>query len=375
MRPDLFSGVFNVARNPVNKSPRSLGVPVACVSVKHRHILVTRSSRACRMGWVAGNNNMLWFGPMTLLRLSASGSSAAPVGPRALGDALEHALSELPPGAPVVIMIHGYKFSPRSYRHTPHRHILALRTSKRAPRLISWPRHMRMANGPENGLVVAFAWHARGSVWRAHDRAPAAAQALADVIKRIKARRNGPLDIMAHSLGARVALSALEQSDANSINRIILMSGAVFRSDAQRALDSPAGQTAEVINTTSPENWLFDHLFANLVRPFAFWDTPISAGLRKSRRNWLDIAVSDPATCIALAQLGFRIGLPRKRICHWTGYLRPGLFPLYRALLQNRESWPLHRLREALPVQCPTIAFEQGLNSINTRRPTTVVGV
>ena len=39
---------------------------------------------------------------------------------------LAAALAALRPGAPVVVMIHGYRFSPSVDRHSPHRHILAL---------------------------------------------------------------------------------------------------------------------------------------------------------------------------------------------------------------------------------------------------------
>ncbi|MEL7344737.1 MAG: hypothetical protein AAFN59_07740 [Pseudomonadota bacterium] len=302
---------------------------------------------------------------MTLLRVSVTGTKAMPVGPSDLPTALDAAFAALPPGAPIVLMIHGYKFSPRSYRHTPHRHILSIRTSKRAPRLISWPRHMRMAQTPQNGLAIAFGWEARGTLWRAHGRALQAAQALADLMNQIRARRYGAIDIMAHSLGARVALGAMERVDAHSIGRLILMSGAVFGSDAERALATPAGKTAEVINTTTRENAVFDAMFAGLVRPLAIWDAPISSGLARPKRNWLDVAIDDPSTCSALAQLGFPIAAPRTRICHWSGYLRPGLFALYRALLHQRDDWPLERLRDAFPIKPAAITSGKA----NRQRP------
>jgi pimeloyl-ACP methyl ester carboxylesterase len=58
-----------------------------------------------------------------------------------------------------------------------------------------------------------------------------------------RARPDVPVHIVAHSLGARVALTALETAPPAVIRRMILMSGAEYRGAAERALSRPAAAT------------------------------------------------------------------------------------------------------------------------------------
>ena len=72
--------------------------------------------------------------------------------------------AHLLPDAPIVVMIHGYRFSPYSTPHCPHRHILSLTPDRDARRALSWPAALGFtADGPE-GLAGAYGWEARGSL-------------------------------------------------------------------------------------------------------------------------------------------------------------------------------------------------------------------
>lgn len=269
---------------------------------------------------------------------------------------LEAALATLPPAVPVVVMIHGYKFSPSCPHRSPHRHILGLDPDLTKPRAISWPRHLRL---DETGLGVAFGWEASGTLPQAYRRAAQAGEGLAHLLDRIAAVRGTPAHIIAHSLGARVALSALTHLAPHAAGRMILMQPAELRGAARAALDTPAGRAAGIVAITGRENDLFDALFEFGVAPVAralAWGSArsVGAGLDAVRPNWTDVAIDRSGVLSALAALGYRVAAPDRTVCHWSGYLRPGAFPLYRAIIDGRL--PLATLRAALgaaPIPAP----------------------
>jgi pimeloyl-ACP methyl ester carboxylesterase len=250
------------------------------------------------------------------------------------GAALERSLAALPPRAPVAVLIHGFRYAPGDAIHCPHGHILSLTPRRDMPRAISWPRHLRLA-GPQDGLALAFGWQARGTIWQVQARTAGAAEALATLVATI--RRLDPdrrVDLVAHSLGARVAMAALALTEACSVGRILLLAPADFRAHAETAMDSGAGRAAEVFSITSRANALFDLCMETLLS--ARLHASLAQGLSHPRQNWLDLRIDDSATETALARLGFPLRPASARICHWQPYLRPGVFALYRALLARR---------------------------------------
>jgi hypothetical protein len=100
-----------------------------------------------------------------------------------------------------------------------------------------------------------------------------------------------------------------------------------------------------VMLITTRENDLFDFIYEWLAG--AGLDTAIGQGLRTEVANWLDVQIDQPATLSALADLGHPLPPAPARICHWSPYLRPGAFGLYRALLEGGLSE--QALRAALP--------------------------
>jgi hypothetical protein len=153
-----------------------------------------------------------------------------------------------------------------------------------------------------------------------------------------------PIQVIAHSMGACVALSALPLLPPGLIDQMILFAAAESRGRALAALDSPAGKVVEVINVTTRENDLFDAYFE--------WGlhlglrTSIGQGLGQCRANWHDLWIDQPRTLQALACLGHPLPDPPRRICHWSPYLRPGTIALYRALIDGRlaeQQLPHHR--------------------------------
>jgi len=279
--------------------------------------------------------------------------NAGPDGPvvnrtqRPLGPTLQKALQT--PG-PIIIMLHGYKFAPGHHRGCPHRHILSLRPNPQCWKALSWPRALGFGAGKaQEGLGIAFGWSARGTIWQAYARAANAAGQLARLITQIRRAAPGrAVHLMAHSLGARVALGAMRQLPGGSIDRMILLNAAEYGAYARDALESEAGRAAEIINVTSRENDLFDFLLERLIAPPEPGDRTMAHAMPQ-RPNTLTIQLDHPGTLDALTRAGFAIAPRTFRFCHWSTYLRPGLFDVYRTLLRNPETLPLAQLRAALP--------------------------
>ena len=254
------------------------------------------------------------------------------------------ALAKLSPKAPVVVMIHGFRFAPGARGNCPHQHIFSMTPPQADRTAVSWPD--LLAQDGRSGLTIALGWPGRGNFVAACLRAKLAGRALADLaalVGRIDPARQ--LDVIAHSLGARVALSALHHVEPGAFRRMILLAGAETRRPAAAAMASPAGQSVQVINVTTRENDVFDFMFEWLGN--AGLDTSIGQGLRVAQPNWLDLQIDQAGTRAILARFGHALPAPTLRICHWSPYSRSGTFALYRALLTGVLS--VSELRALLP--------------------------
>ena len=287
---------------------------------------------------------------MSVLRINARGDGILAAGSQGVHTALATALRDRDPHAPTVILIHGFTHSPFRPDRCPHRTLFGLDRDPFAPDRVSWPEGLEFdPASPSDGLCIAFGWHATGTIWTACRAADAAGRALSDLLREIRRHRAGPVHLLAHSLGARVALGAMATLPPRSLGRVVLLAGAVLQSQALHAVGSPAGRTAEVVNVTSRENDVFDAVFEALVAPCRPLGTSIGSGLGQPRSNWLDIQIDDPQTRGVLQGMGIRIPAPTGAICHRSAYLRPGLFDLHRRLLLDPEGLALDALRRALP--------------------------
>jgi pimeloyl-ACP methyl ester carboxylesterase len=247
---------------------------------------------------------------------------------------LARKLDHLPAGAPVVVMIHGWRYAPGFARDCPHGSIMSLNPPSEDRRAVSWPRHLGLDG--RTGLGVALGWNAKCDPWRAHLRAGWTGTALAEIARTVHGLSDRPVHVIAHSMGARVALAALSQVSVGQIGRMILLAAAETRGRTLSALATPAGRAVEVINVTTRENDLFDACFE--------WGihlglrTSIGQGLGRAHPGWHDLWIDQPRTLQGLALLGHPLSDPPRRICHWSPYLRPGTIGLYRALLDGRLS-------------------------------------
>jgi hypothetical protein len=264
-------------------------------------------------------------------------------------DLLAQRIGQLDRGAPIAVMIHGYRYAPDAGQNCPFGHIFALEPKAphgkwRDKTLVSWPKHLGL--GGAQGLAIGFGWPARGWPADVNARAAAAGAALAEMaatVAQIDAAR--ALDVIGHSMGARVALAALHHAKPGHLRRLILLAAAETRGPALTAARSPAGQAAQIINVTTRENDLFDFLYEWGVAGGR--DTAIGQGLGCALNNWTHLQLDAASHLRALARLGYGLPSPPARICHWSPYIRPGTFSLYRAVLDG--SLDIGALAAALP--------------------------
>lgn len=287
---------------------------------------------------------------MPLMRVNIETDTPVPVGSDAgLGTTLRRHLAKAPSG-PIIILLHGMTFSPSAPQHCPHRHILSLDPVLKAKHVVSWPRHLGFGrDNADEGLCIAVGWEARSGFRAAYRAAESAGHGVAKLVTAIHALAPGrDVNVVAHSLGARVFLNALPHSP-DVFGRAILMAAAELREVAAMLADCPAGRAAEIINVTSRENDIFDLLVERGLRPFGFGSRALGMGLDRQDPRWLDLQIDCERTRDGLERLGFRIARPVRRICHRSGYLRPGIFPLYAALLRTPHALPLNVVRNAIP--------------------------
>ncbi|MCC1494078.1 alpha/beta hydrolase [Cognatishimia sp. F0-27] len=254
-----------------------------------------------------------------------------------LGQALHRALRADP--GPITVMIHGYKYQPGNPDHCPFNAILALSPERVGKRIVSWPKRLGLRGQYGEGLGIAFGWQARGSVWRAYDEAHTAGTVLGELLHRLhKMAPDRPVRLVAHSMGARVALRALCLAPQRQTSTVILMAAAEYAHAAETALHSPGGRGCQVLNVTSRENDLFDFMLERTVRAPRRGDPVLGRVVQDPTRlpGLTTLQIDHPETLDVLRRAGYPLALPERRICHWSPYLRVGIFPLYRAVLAGR---------------------------------------
>ncbi len=248
---------------------------------------------------------------------------------------------------PVVVMIHGYRFQPHRPNRCPHGHIFSLERHAH-PRIKSWPRHLGFGRGKaREGVAIAFGWNAGGHIWAAAKVVETAGIALAQVVQILrKIAPHRPVHLVAHSLGGQVALKAMQFLATNDLGRVILMNAASYQSTARDAVLTDAGKSCELFNMCATENAPYDGLFEWALRPPVAKDRALGRGFVAD--NALTVDLSQAGVIKTLRSLGFPVARRDHRICHWSTYMRPGVFPFYSALIRRPDDLPLAKLQRLL---------------------------
>lgn len=291
---------------------------------------------------------------MAFLGISSSGGGVScvewPGWPVEAG--LVRALAGVPRAAPVVILVHGFRYHPASAEADPFVRLYG-------PGEANWPGGLGFSRrDPHNGLCIGFGWEGVAMPgrrrWRhlsgfaqIYGRAGGTGRRLASVINAIGAidpqRR---VDVLAHSLGARVALRALPALQQANLGRVILLGAAEYEGEALRMLQAnAANRQAEFINVTARANDPVDYLFERLAPRRLRDDCALGAGRRGKGLRWLDVPIDNPAAIACLSRRGIEICPRRRMMDHGGFYLRDGVFDFYQALIRNREDMALALLR------------------------------
>lgn len=282
--------------------------------------------------------------------LQASGSSA-PLD--ALGDMLAGG------AGPVAIMVHGYRFHPGRRRYDAEESLFAPVPRGEGWRVRSWPAGLGFAEDQgETGVAIGFGWPAtapllgsflttgRNGFARVYDAAADYGEQLAELIKRVQAVAPGrPVDILAHSLGARVALAALPHLP-QAPGRMILLGAAEYEAEARARLEAVRGpRLPQVYNVTTRANDVYDLAFECLAPRPSWAGRALGSGLRDAPANWLDLQLDHPAVTAWINGQGIALSPPEARVCHWSFYTRPGALAVYAAILRRRPGWDIAALR------------------------------
>lgn len=314
------------------------------------------------------------------------------------GTLAEHLRAIVPQSGPLLIMVHGFLYAPEAppgpmaTKHpNPHSQIFHFVEPDFEPggpveaesHATPWPKRLGFADDAgESGLAIAFAWsshpsyrngtwrdwlnsvswHERGATTyygRAYRRAPAAGEALAALIVKLAEVAPGrTIRLFAHSLGTRVALSALRslaegrQRALRQVDRAVLLAGATHRSHARRVLDAVRrarlGQP-EIFNLMTTRDDVLEYwgrrfaafaahkeldpmTWIGRLSRLVFGGTVIGLHGRPTRvryRHWTDLRLDTP-------EIAARHGLPPPvhRVDHWTLFTFPPFAQFAASLLQ-----------------------------------------
>jgi hypothetical protein len=297
---------------------------------------------------------MAYFG----ITAADAGLQAAAGGDVAAG--LERHLRSVSEGAPVVILVHGYKFHPGLPEADPHRSLFAFRPAPDDWRVRSWPAGLGIADDSgETGLAIGFAWPAGASHLASllacgrtgfalvYDRAAAFGARLAEVVALVQRLAPGrPIDLLAHSLGARVALAALPHLD-RAPERMILLGAAELDARVHEFLGGMRAPAPQIYNVTARANDLYDVAFECFAPRRGWGERAIGVGLRAQPPYWLDLQLDRSDVTDWINAQGIPLTPPRARHCHWSFYTRDGALGVYQAILRRRPGWDIASLRSA----------------------------
>jgi hypothetical protein len=242
----------------------------------------------------------------------------------------------LPPGAPVTIMIHGYRFCPFSPPMT--RTAISCRSPPASDcwKAVSWPRHLHLDRPGRARHRLRLARDGRPAPRRrarlrcraqpgADDRGdPPRAARCARPHRRPFARRPRGAD------GAGDGAAGRHQPHDPDVG------GGVSRRGGARAVPAGGGAVPRAQRDQRRKRGLRPHVPPGRAAPKRALDRPLSAGLGHMPAAPISPSTTTPRRA-ALGALGHRLRPPSTRICHWSGYMRPGLFAVYRRMLDLRE--------------------------------------
>jgi hypothetical protein len=248
-----------------------------------------------------------------------------------------------------IVMVHGFEHDPASTgRDNPH---VELYPKWRGtilppgrpgfgfgwyslPAGLSWPRSIWEAWRHGRALTYRRAWDL---AWDA-----------GNVLATTLARLGGPVDLIAHSLGTRVALRAIRADPALPIRRVLLLNGAEYAETAF-ATAANAGRHLRFYNVVVPADDVLGKLGRAAPGFGGGFIGRVGLGGRSSPEgngapdNWCDLELDRPAFRAWAAAQGWHHVAgdnPNGIGDHWHSYENPGNWPLYKKILAGGDLDP-----------------------------------
>lgn len=274
---------------------------------------------------------------------------------------LRRQLAALAPDAPVVILVHGYRYNPNRRDQDPQRSLYAVADTRSCRRVRSWPRGLGFSRHRRSGgLCIGFGWPAsaphvqallfsgRTGFSEVYRNAPRHGARLGQLVNLVQAIAPGRrIDIVAHSLGARVALAALPCINQTP-GRIILLGAAEYASVARDfVMRAGFGTPAEIYNITARFNDLYDAMFETFAPRVQGGDHAIGMGIGTDIDGWVDLQLDRRDVIDWINERGVPLRPSIARSCHWSFYTQTGAFEVYRAILARKPGWDIASLRRA----------------------------
>lgn len=252
------------------------------------------------------------------------------------------------PNAAPVVMVHGFEHDPAA-------------TSRDNPHVELYPK-WRGTILPPGRPAFGFGWYSLPagaawprSIWEAwrHGRALTYRRAwdlawdAGNTLATILAQLGGPADLVAHSLGTRVALRAIRADPALPIRRMLLLNGAEYAETARATAEGAPGhlrfynvvvRADDVLGKLGRAAPGFGGGFIGRVGLGALLSPTATAP-----DNWTDLELDRPVfKAWAQSRGWFHVAgdNPNGVGDHWHSYENPGNWPLYRELLAGADLAP-----------------------------------
>ncbi len=175
-------------------------------------------------------------------------------------------------------------------------------------------RHTPFALKPKDKktLVIDFRWLGYAAGLQAlpdmkapYDKAGLESDGLAYLISNLRQiSPDSPVDVVAHRLGARVALMAVHKTRSKMWRRLLLSNAFEFSALALLSLDCPMGAHLQCYNIVTKSRNLTSFIFDRFGPKLGPADRAICYGYQFAHSNWSEIPEYSTAADIILLEMG-----------------------------------------------------------------------
>ena len=249
----------------------------------------------------------------------------------------------LPSTRKIIIMINGFDYDPTEHSDDNPHQTLFREWGERVQTLagddwecfgFGWYSAELEPSSWLGGLIRGY-WNPYRWGW---ELAGQAAGILAKAIQSRLDGSNAEICIIAHSLGARVALSALAQLPSDSVMRVLLLNGSSY---SQSSKVIATYTDSHVLNVIVKADDVLNKL-GSVFAPEAFIEAVVGqSGIENPPVNWLDICLDDPdvqARATACGYDNIRGDNPNNIADHWYSYTHADNWPLFCDFLGGTRS-------------------------------------